>query len=128
MAIGFALFQLFPDVFLSLFSAEGEDPADMLAIGVPALRVISCCFVPAGFGIVASSVFQALGHGMLSLIASLVRQLVVLLPTAFFLAQAGRLNIVWWAFPFAEIFSMILCTLFVCKVYQKEIKPLGKPE
>lgn len=124
MAIGLALFQLYPDVFLSLFSAEGEDPADMLAIGVPALRIISYCFVPAGFGIVASSVFQALGHGMLSLTASVVRQLVVLLPTAFFLSKAGSLDVVWWAFPFAEIFSMILCALFVYKVYQKEIKPL----
>ena len=128
LLIGFALFQLFPDVFLSLFSAEGEDPAALLSIGVPALRTISYCFVAAGFGIVGSSVFQALGHGGLSLAVSVVRQLVVLLPSAFLLARTtGSLDAVWWSFPFAEIFSMILSALFLYKVYQKEIAPLKDP-
>ena len=81
----------------------------------------------AGFGIVASSVFQALGHGVLSLMVSVVRQLVVLLPSAFVLSKIGGLDTVWWAFPFAEIFAMVLCSLFVYWVYQKEIKPLREP-
>ena len=128
MTVGLALFQLFPDVFLSLFSAEGEDPAALLSIGVPALRTISYCFVAAGFGIVGSSVFQALGHGGLSLAVSVVRQLVFLLPSAFLLARTtGSLDAVWWSFPFAEIFSMILSALFLYRVYQKEIAPLKNP-
>ena len=128
MTVGLALFQLFPDVFLSLFSAEGEDPAALLSIGVPALRTISYCFVAAGFGIVGSSVFQALGHGGLSLAVSVVRQLVFLLPSAFLLARTtDSLDAVWWAFPFAEIFSMILSALFLYRVYQKEIAPLKNP-
>lgn len=128
MTVGLVLFQIFPDVFLSLFSAEGEDPTALLSIGVPALRTISYCFVAAGFGIVGSSVFQALGHGGLSLAVSVVRQLVVLLPSAFLLAQTtGNLDTVWWSFPFAEIFSMILCALFLYKVYQKEIAALKNP-
>ena len=157
MAVGFLLFQLFPDVFLKLFvekrkiseellatgffalragltqldpqvfPAAAQSVGSLLDIGVPALRTISWCFVAAGFGIVASSVFQALGHGVLSLMVSVVRQLVVLLPSAFVLSKIGGLDTVWWAFPFAEIFAMVLCSLFVYWVYQKEIKPLREP-
>ena len=128
MAVGCLLFQLFPDVFLSLFEAETEveNQGALLEIGVPALRTISYCFIAAGFGIVSSSVFQALGHGVLSLVISVVRQLVCLLPAAFLLARLG-LDAVWWAFPFAEIFSMILTSLFLYRVYQKKIAPLRSP-
>ena len=80
MVVGFALFQLFPDVFLSLFEAEGETSGNLLAIGVPALRIISTSFLLAGFCIVSGSVFQALGHGVFSMLVSFARQLVVLLP------------------------------------------------
>ena len=124
MVVGFALFQLFPDVFLSMFSAEGEDPADMLAIGVPALRIISTSFLLAGFCIVSGSVFQALGHGGLSLAVSVVRQLIVLLPAAFLLARLGGLDVVWWSFPFAELFSTTLTALFLVWIYQKEVAPM----
>ena len=124
MAVGFALFQLFPDVFLSLFEAEGEDAGDLLAIGVPALRIISTSFLLAGFCIVSGSVFQALGHGVLSLAVSVVRQLIVLLPAAFLLARLGGLHMVWWAFPFAELFSTTLTALFLCWVYKKEVAPM----
>ena len=124
MAVGFALFQLFPDVFLSLFEAEGEDAGDLLAIGVPALRIISTSFLLAGFCIVSGSVFQALGHGVLSLAVSVVRQLIVLLPAAFLLARLGGLHVVWWAFPFAELFSTTLTALFLCWVYKKEVAPM----
>ena len=124
MAVGFALFQLFPDVFLSLFEAEGEDAGDLLAIGVPALRIISTSFLLAGFCIVSGSVFQALGHGVLSLAVSVVRQLIVLLPAAFLLARLGGLHVVWWSFPFAELFSTTLSALFLYWVYQKEVAPM----
>ena len=96
----------------------------MLAIGIPALRIISISFLIAGFCIIASSLFQALGHGLLSLIVSIMRQLVVLLPAAYILAQFGNVNYVWWAFPMAEIASIIFCSFFLRYIYKKEIKPL----
>ena len=124
MAVGFALFQLFPDVFLSLFEAEGEDAGDLLTIGVPALRIISISFLMAGFCIVSSSVFQALGHGGLSLAVSAIRQLVVLLPAAFLLAQTGSLDAGWWSFPFADLFATASSILFLRWVYKKEVAPM----
>jgi len=123
MLVGFAMFQFFPHVFISMFEAE-ESSGAMLEIGVPALRAISLSFLFAGFGVVSGSVFQALGHGVLSLIVSLVRQLVVLLPAAFFLSKVGGLSAVWWAFPFAELFSFTLSAVFLFHVYRREIAPL----
>lgn len=120
MILGFAAFQLIPQVLLSFF-----EPTDyMLQIGKPALRIISISFLLAGFGIVSSSTFQALGHGMLSLIISLVRQLMVLLPVAWLLSLSGRLELVWWAFPIAELFSGALCVVFHRYVYRREVEPL----
>ena len=75
-----------------------------------------------------SSVFQALGHGVLSLAVSVVRQLVVLLPVGFLLSLTGKLELVWWAFPIAELFSLTLCTIFLRRVYLHEIKPLSLPK
>ena len=120
MAAGVALFQLIPHLLLGLFDASDY----MLEIGVPALRIISFHFLLAGFGIVSSSFFQSLGHGVLSLIISLVRQLIVLLPAAWLLSLSGQLNMVWWAFPIAEIFSVTLSILFLIYAYRKEVKPM----
>ena len=127
MAVGLVLFQAIPHVFLGLFMAEGETTGDMLTIGVPALRTISLSFLFAGFAIVCSSVFQALGHGVLSLTVSVVRQLVVLLPVAFLLSRLNGLEAVWWAFPIAELFSLVLSSLFLRRVYRKEILPMKEP-
>ncbi len=121
MVLGFAAFQLLPGPLLSIFEASDY----MLSIGETALGVISFHFLLAGFSIVASSTFQALGHGVLSLVISLVRQLVVLLPAAWLLSLSGRLELVWWAFPLAELFSAALCAVFLRYVYRKEIVPLG---
>ena len=120
MAVGFAVFQLFPALLLGFF----QPSAYMLEIGVPALRAISFSFLLAGFAIVCSSMFQALGHGMPSLIVSLVRQLAVLLPAAWLLSLSGRLELVWWAFPIAEVVSLILCLFFLRYVYRADILPL----
>ena len=128
MAVGLILFQTIPQVFLSLFLAEGETSGDLLTIGVPALRTISFSFIFAGFCIVCSSVFQSLGHGVLSLLTSLVRQLGVLLPVAFVLSRIHGLDAVWWAFPIAELFSLTLSALFLRRVYRREIAPLRTPE
>ena len=124
MLVGLLIFQMLPHVMLDLFRAEG-DTGDMLTIGVPALRIISLSFLFAGYAIVCSSVFQALGHGVLSLTVSVVRQLVVLLPVAFLLSLRGNLGLVWWDFPIAELFSLTLCTIFLRRVYLHEIKPLS---
>ena len=120
MAIGFAIFQVGSSVLLGFFEASDY----MLEIGVPALRIISISFLLAGFCIISSSTFQALGHGVLSLIVSLVRQLVVLLPVAWLLSLSGELSTVWWAIPFAELFSLTLCIFFHRYVYRREVRPM----
>ena len=120
MLIGLAVFQLIPGDLLRLFDAS----EDMLAIGIPALRIISLSFTFAGFCVVSSSVFQALGHGFLSLMFSLIRQLVVLLPAAYILSRFRVLNLVWWSFPIAEVAGVILCIFFLMYAYRKEIKPI----
>ena len=81
----------------------------MLSIGVPALRIISLSFLLAGFGISCSSIFQALGKAVYSMCISIARQLVILLPAAYLLAQSGNVNLVWWAFPIAELVSGCNC-------------------
>ena len=96
----------------------------MLAIGIPALQIICTSFVFAGFGIVSGSVFQALGHGVLSMMVSIVRQLLVLLPVAYMLAKTGRLELVWLAFPIAEIFAVVMCIIFTRRIIRTVIDPL----
>ena len=117
MLVGFLLFQLIPGTLLSIFNASEY----LLEIGVPALRTISFSFLFAGYCIVCSSVFQSLGHGFLSLMVSLIRQLVVLLPAAFVFSRLGGLNMVWYAFPLSELISLVLCTFFLSYMYKAEI-------
>ncbi|MDO5423484.1 MAG: MATE family efflux transporter [Eubacteriales bacterium] len=121
MVLGFAVFQLIPDVLLSLFNAS----PDMLQIGVPALRTISYSFLFAGYCICVGSVFQALGNGIYSLIVSVARQLVFLVPLAYLFAKLWGLNAVWWSFPLAELVSLGTTTFFFIKIYRERIKPLG---
>lgn len=124
MIAGFAVFQIFPDKLLLWFNASEQ----MLAIGVPALRIISISFLFAGYCIVVTSVFQALGNGMRSLMVSVLRQLIVLLPAAYLLSLTGSVNMVWWAFPFAEISSLVLCTIFLKQIYDRKIKNIDPIE
>ena len=123
MLAGVAVAEIFPAQLLGLFEASQE----MLDIGVPALRIICTSFIFAGFGIVCGSVFQALGHGVLSMISSIVRQLVVLLPVAWLLSLTGNLNLVWLAFPIAELFSVCLCIIFTRRIIKTVIDPLASP-
>ena len=122
MVMGLAVFQLLPDKLLLIFEAS----ENMLSIGVPALRIISVSFLFAGYCIVCSSMFQALGHGLLSLLVSVFRQLLVLLPSAFLLSKIGGLDLVWYSFPIAEICSIFFSTYFLRHVYKKEIDPLKR--
>ena len=109
MAVGFLIFQLFPDTLLNFFDASES----MLTIGMPALRIISISFLMAGFSVIAGSVCQAIGNPFYSMIVSVCRQLMVLLPTAWLLSQLGRLELVWWAFPIAEVVALGLCIVFL---------------
>ena len=114
MAVGLLLMQCIPAELFALFDA-GEE---MLAIGVPALRIISISFVFAGVCIALSSVFQALGKGIYSMCISFARQLVVLVPAAYLLSLSGNLNAVWWSFPIAEIASIAVSLLLFRHVYK----------
>ena len=107
--IGFLLFEGIPQVLLGLFSAS----EDMLAIGVPALRIIGFHYLIAWFCIIAGTVFQSLGKAVFSMIVSIMRQLFVLVPVAYILARIGGLNAVWWSFPIAEIISLIVSVIFL---------------
>lgn len=120
MAIGLLVMQIFPAQLFSLFEASEE----MLAIGVPALRTISLSFLFAGYCIIVGSMFQALGNGILSMVVSIARQLIVLLPVAFLLSLTGNVNLIWLAFPIAEIASLTLSSIFLYQIYKKVIKPL----
>ena len=122
MFIGIMLFQFMPDVLLRLFDASDH----MLEIGIPALRVISLSFAFAGICIVISSSLQALGHGFLSMMISITRQLIILLPSAYILAKIGGIHAVWWSFNIAEIASLTLSLLFFKHMYNKIIKHLGE--
>ncbi|WP_373264912.1 MATE family efflux transporter [Hungatella hathewayi] len=120
MLAGLAIFQIFPEQLLYLFDASEH----MMGIGVPALRIISLSFLFAGYCIVIGSVFQALGNGIYSLITSAARQLVCILPAAWLLASVFGLHAVWYAFPLAEIISVVLTTLLFRRIYQKKIQLL----
>ena len=122
MLVGLSIFHIFTEELLGIFEAS----SDMLAIGVPALRIISLSFSFAGYGIVVGSVFQALGNGVYSLMVSVARQLLVILPVAFVLARIGGLAAVWWAFPIAEIVAVIMSTVLFRRIYCKKIQPLTK--
>lgn len=115
---GFVVFETMPQTLLGMFDAS----QDMLAIGVPALRIIGVHFLVAWFCIIASAVFQALGNGVYSLVVSVARQLVVLLPAAYILARLGGLHAVWWSFPIAEIMSVSVSTLFMIAINKKVIR------
>lgn len=121
MLIGLMIFHVFTEQLLGIFDASEQ----MLEIGIPALRIISLSFSFAGYGIVVGSVFQALGNGVYSLMVSVARQLVVILPVAFILAEVGGLTAVWWAFPIAEIVALIMSTILFRRIYVKKIQPLA---
>jgi len=120
MLAGLVVFQVMPETLLGLFEASDN----MLSIGVPALRSISISFVFAGFCIVISSVFQALGNGVYSLIMSAARQIVVILPVAFAFAKLFGLNAVWFAYPIAEVVSVIICVVLLIRILNMKVKNL----
>ena len=122
MILGLVIFQTMPDKLLMMFSASET----MLAIGVPALRTISLSFLLAGFCIAAGSVFQALGKSIYSMYVSVARQLVVLLPVAYALSRLGRVELVWWAIPIAELMSLTMTVICMIHINKNIISKIGK--
>ncbi len=117
MILGLILVQILPRQVLRLFNAS----EDMFNIGIPALRIISLSYIFAGISIVSSAVYQSFGRGSLSLITAALRQLVVLLPVAFFLSFLNNINLIWWAFPIAEVVSLIISLVFLRQIYNSKI-------
>jgi len=124
MTIGLLIFQLIPDKLFMLFDASEQ----MLKMGVPALRIISVHFPLAGICIVCGSLFQALGNAVYSMINSICRQIVVLLPAAYLLAQLGNVNYVWWSLPIAELMSLTMTMIFLVKINKDIISKIGDVE
>ncbi len=124
MTLAFTVFELAPQMLLGIFDASES----MLEIGVPALKIIGVHFMVAWFCIIAGTCFQALGRAHYSLIVSVMRQLVVLIPAAFILSRVGGLDAVWWSFPIAEIMSFIVSLTCLIKIYKEVIKPLPEGE
>lgn len=122
MVVGLIAFQTLPGMMLRMFDASET----MLSIGIPALRVISLSFVFAGYGIACSSVFQALGCATYSMVMSIARQLAVLLPVAYLLSLTGQVGLVWFAFPIAEVVSVIVCACFMGRINRKVISKIGE--
>lgn len=112
MGVGLMIFELIPGPLFMLFSASDH----MLSMGEPALRIIAVHFPIAAYCIVIGSVFQSLGNGIYSMINSIMRQIVVLLPAAYLLSLTGEVNNVWWSFPIAELMSALMTTIFLFKI------------
>ena len=122
MLLGLMAFQIFPVALLNMFDASET----MLSIGIPALRTISFSFLFAGFGIACSGTFQALGKAFFSMLMSIARQLLVLLPVAYFLSLKGNVSLVWFAFPIAELVAIIVCICFLFYINKTVISKIGK--
>lgn len=122
MAVGLLVFQLIPKQLLLMFDASDA----MLGIGAPALRIMSLAFVFAGVGIASSSACQAFGYSVYSMLISIARQIVVLIPAAYLLSLTGVLRSIWFAFPIAEIASLILSLFFLRTTLKKTGMALPK--
>ena len=123
MFLGLAVFQIFPDVLMGIFS-DGDETSHFMTIGVSALKIVSFHFPLAAIGIALGASFQALGNGIYSTITSLCRQMLALLPAAYLLSLTGEVNAVWWAFPIAELVSAAVTLILFSRIYRNKIKPL----
>ena len=120
MVAGFIAFQLVPDLLLGMFNPSDE----FLGIGRVCLRTISWSFPLAAISIALGSCFQALGNGMYATITSLARQMLVLLPVAYVMSLSGNVNLVWLAYPIAEVIACGVTIFFFLRIYRQKIKPL----
>lgn len=126
MAVGTVIFLVFPKPLLSMF-CKPESLDELARYGIPCLRLISLHFVVAAFSIITISVFQALGNGLYSMIVSICRQLVILLPVALFMGLVLKnIDLVWLSYPIAEIASASMCLFYLVRIYRRNLK--GLPE
>ena len=121
MSVGVLLMWLIPDVLISMFGGGQE----LMKVGVPAFKTVSLCFLPAAAGILFTTLFQAVGKGVRSLLMSVCRQLVILLPVAFILAKTIGVSAVWYAFPIAEVGCLILAICFFLDLVRNDFKKLN---
>ena len=130
MLLGLAVFQLFPDVLMGIFSTSADAAGgEFVKMGISALRIISLMFPLAAVGIaLGGAAFPAMGNGLYSTITSLCRQLIVLLPAAYLLSLTGNVHAVWWSFPVAEVVSLAITLVLYNKVYKSKIKPMFTEE
>ncbi len=128
MAVGTIIFETIPAVLLGMFKANDI----MLQVGIPALRIIGLSFPFAGMGILLSGAFQAVGKSIYSMLTSIVRQLLVLLPAALVLALIGRsvgnADLVWWSFPISETASLVMTLLFYRRMRRTIIDTMPEDE
>ena len=127
MAVGTLVFMIFPGQMMSIFESDQapELTAQMTSIGVVAMRIISSSFLLAAVGIILSTVFQAIGKGVYSMLMSIARQLLVLLPAAWLLARlTGDVYAVWWCFPIAELAALAICLYYYRKCDRTMISTL----
>ena len=122
MAIGMAVFLLIPETLLGIFN---PDPL-MRTVGIPALRIMCLPFIPAGMSIMCSGVFQALDRSIFSMIVSISRQLLVLIPAAYLLSLSGNIDAVWLSYPIAEVVSLLITVVLMISLYRKKIRPLAQ--
>ncbi len=118
--VGLLVFQFFPDLLMDIF----QPSESFRTIGRSALRIISVHFPLAAVCIALGASFQALGVGIYSTITSLCRQMIVLLPVAYLLSLTGQVQAVWWAFPVAEVMSLIVTGILYIRIYRRKIRPL----
>lgn len=126
MFVGLVIMELFPGRLIGLFNADASE--ELLGIGIPALRIICLSFCFAGYSIVVGSVFQALGNAVYSMVVSIARQLCVLLPVAWLFSLSGKVDLIWFAFPIAELASLGMSTFFLIRVNRKIISHIGENE
>ena len=124
MIVGVAITEIFPGAFATLFNA-GQSREYFIS----AMRIISISFIFAGINVAYQGIYQSMDGGMESLIISLLRQLVIILPLAALLSLAVRsgsagISLIWWAFPVTEIVSCIVGYVFLKKIRKNKVDVL----
>lgn len=122
MALGTAAFLLLPETLLNIFNPNEQ----MLAVGIPALRILCIPFIPAGVSIIFNGVFQALDRSLFSMFVSISRQLLVLIPAAYLLSLSGNIDAVWLSYPIAEVVSLLVSVTLMITLYRSKIRPLSQ--
>ncbi|MCI5801234.1 MAG: MATE family efflux transporter [Oscillospiraceae bacterium] len=124
LGAGALLFGIFPRQLMMIFDSSEA----MLKVGIPALRIISYSFWGASFGIMTSTLFQAVGQGVYSMLVSILRQLAVILPAAWLLGRFWGLDAIWYAFPIAELAGVGLTAALLIRVYRRKLQPMRAEE